>query len=465
MEETFRERLSVLDKKGGRNWIYAKKPKGFFYDIRKWVSYLLLTTLFIMPFIKIDGHPFMLFNVLGREFIIFGVFFAPQDFYIFALVMIFFVVFIILFTIVFGRLFCGWVCPQTIFLEMLFRRIEYWIEGDANQQKKLDAEKWHTSKIIKKTSKHILFFVLSFWIANTFLAYLIGIDSLYLLVVETPTKHLSSFIALVVFTGAFYGNFAFFRELSCIVVCPYGRLQSVLLDKSSIVVAYDYIRGEPRGKIQKSKPLEENKKGACVDCNLCVQVCPTGIDIRNGTQMECVNCTACIDACDEVMVKTHQPTGLIRYASDENIKTGTKLKFNTRIAAYSAVLFLLAVLIGFLLFTRPEVQVQLLRAQGTLFYEVNPTILSNLYNLELMNKTFKKMDIEIKVKDNVGKIKWVDGIKQFSLNKKENKKATFFIEMQKKDLQNISTKITLSVFVNGKLSKEIQCSFLGGGKS
>ena len=453
MEETFRERLGILDKKGARNWIYAKQPKGYFYNWRKLLTYILLTALFVTPFIKIDGHPFMLFNILGREFIIFGVFFAPQDFYIFALVMIFFVVFIIVFTIAFGRLFCGWVCPQTIFLEMLFRRIEYWIEGDANQQRKLNEEKWYTSKIIKKTVKHILFFALSFWIANTFLAYLIGIDALYLLVVETPFKHLYTFSALVIFTGVFYGNFAFFRELSCIIVCPYGRLQSVLLDKNSIVVAYDYIRGEPRGKIKKNELLSSEPKGDCVACSLCVQVCPTGIDIRNGTQLECVNCTACIDACDEVMVKTHQPTGLIRYASEENIKHGAKLTFNSRLTSYSIVLFLLATLIGFLLFTRPAIQVQILRAQGTLFYEVNPQTLSNLYNIELMNKTFKKMNVEIKIKNNVGKIKWIDGINEFSLDKKESRKSTFFIEMPKENLKNISTKIELLIFINGKVSK------------
>lgn len=462
METTFREQLSVLDKKGGRSWIYAKKPKGFFYNWRKIVAAILLIALFTMPFIKINGHPFMLFNVLEREFVIFGVPFFPQDFYIFALVMLLGVVFITLFTAIFGRLFCGWICPQTIFMEFVFRRIEYWIEGDASQQKKLNAQAWNNQKIVKKTTKHILFIIFSFWIANTFLAYLIGVDALWKMVEETPIKHTGTFIALVIFTGAFYGNFAFFRELACVVVCPYGRLQSVLLDKNSLVVAYNYLRGEPRGKIKKNQiQTETNKKGSCVDCGLCVQVCPTGIDIRNGTQMECVNCTACIDACDEVMLKTNQPLGLISYASEESIKTGKKFQFTNRILAYSIVLFLLSGLVLFLLFTRPQVQAYILRAQGTLFYEVNEKTLANLYNAEFVNKTFNEMKVEIKTKYKYAKIKMVGEKSNFILKKQETKKTTFFIEMPKEKLTKANTNIPVLLIVNGEVKKEINCNFLG----
>ncbi len=474
MDTTFREQVGVLDKKGGRNWIYAKKPKGYFYNWRKVMAFALLIVLFATPFIKINGHPFMLFNIVGREFIIFGVPFFPQDFYIFALVMLLGLVFIALFTVAFGRLFCGWVCPQTIFMEFVFRRIEYWIEGDASQQKKLNALDWTTDKILKKTTKHILFFLWSFWIANTFLAYFIGVDALWKMVEETPIKHAGTFFALVVFTGAFYGNFAFFRELSCIVVCPYGRMQSVLLDKNSLVVAYNYLRGEPRGKIQKNQKELENelentlgnttkntKKGDCVDCGLCVQVCPTGIDIRNGTQMECVNCTACIDACDEVMLKIDKPLGLITYASDESIKTGQKFQFTTRILAYSIVLLLLSTVVLFLLLTRPQVQVYVLKAQGTLFYEVNPNTLANLYNGEFVNKTFEEISIEIKPKYPEATIKMIGEKTTFKLQKQETKKATFFIEMPRQKLKKINTNVVLLLLVNGKVKKEINCSFLG----
>lgn len=463
METTFKEQIGILDKKGERNWIYAKKPKGYFYNWRKMVSWILLAILFTMPFIKIDGHPFMLFNILQREFIIFGVPFIPQDFYIFALVMLLGVVFIALFTVIFGRLFCGWVCPQTIFMEFVFRRIEYWMEGDVSAQKKLNALDWNAEKILKKTTKHTLFFLVSFCIANTFLAYLVGVDALWKMVEETPMQHVGTFSALVIFTGVFYANFAFLRELACVVVCPYGRLQSALLDKNSLVVAYNYLRGEPRKKIKKNETNIENspKKGDCVDCGLCVRVCPTGIDIRNGTQMECINCTACIDACDEVMVKLNKPTGLIGYSSENSLNTAKRFKITMRVVAYSIILALLGGLVTVLLLVRPAIQVDILRAQGTLFYEVNPYTLSNLYNVEFVNKTFRNMNVSFKPKDQEVTLKMIGEKNTFTLHKQERKKSTFFVEMPRKKLKKVSTDIVLLLLVDGKIKKEVYCKFLG----
>src|SRR6478609_3838398 len=317
--EGYRDSISLIDKGGDRNWVYTKKPKGHLYNGRNWFNILLIVLLFTGPFLKYNGHPLMLLNVLDRKFIILGIPFWPQDMPLFALLMLTFVMFIIVFTVVFGRVWCGWACPQTIFMEMLFRKIEYWIEGDFKAQQKLDKQEWNTDKIIRKTSKHILFFALSVWIANTFLSYVIGVDEVWKLISDGPTEHPGKFFSLIVFSTVFYFVFAKFREIICIVVCPYGRLQGLMLDKNSIVVAYDYLRGEPRG--HKKKGVEQNL-GDCVDCHRCVQVCPTGIDIRNGTQLECINCTACIDECNDVMVKVHKPKGLIRYASQEEISTG-----------------------------------------------------------------------------------------------------------------------------------------------
>jgi len=302
--EKYRDSISLVDKGGDRNWVYPKKPKGPLYTGRTWFSISLMVLLFAGPFIKLNGHPLLLLNVLERKFIILGIPFWPQDMPLFALLMLTFVMFIIVFTVVFGRVWCGWACPQTIFMEMLFRKIEYFIEGDFKAQKKLDDQSWNTEKIIKKTAKHIVFFALSVLIANTFLSYLIGIDEVKMLVLDGPMAHLGKFTALIIFSAVFYAVFAKFREIICIVVCPYGRLQGLMLDRNSIVVAYDFLRGEPRGFRKKGV---EQSLGDCVDCKRCVQVCPTGIDIRNGTQLECINCTACIDECNDVMTHINQP--------------------------------------------------------------------------------------------------------------------------------------------------------------
>ena len=357
--ESYRDHIATVDEQGKRIWIYPKKPTGKYYNFRTYVSWILLALLFGMPFIKVNGDPLFLFNILERRFILFSVVFTPQDMHLFALAMITLVVFIVLFTVVFGRLFCGWVCPQTIFMEMVFRKIEYAIEGDANQQRKLNIAPWTRDKAIKKISKHAIFYLIAILIANTFLAYIIGIDDLFEIISEPVSQHIGGFLALLIFSAVFYFVFARFREQVCIVVCPYGRLQSVMLVKESIVVAYDWIRGEPRGKIKKKKGPEAEQlpePGDCIACKLCVQVCPTGIDIRNGIQLECVNCTACMDACDEVMEKVDRPKGLIRYDSISGIEQGNKKVLDTRVWAYSGVLLALIGLQIYLFSIRSDVE-------------------------------------------------------------------------------------------------------------
>ena len=243
-EENFRDRIATVDAEGKRKWIYPKKPSGWYYDKRKLLSYGLLLFLFAGPYLRIGGEPILQIDIIHRKFIILGQIFWPQDLYIFALMMISFIIFIALFTIIFGRLFCGWICPQTIFMEMVFRRIEYWIEGDYKQQRALDKAPWTRDKVIKKTGKHLIFWGNSFLIANTFLAYIIGTEELWKIILEPPSQHIVGLIGIIVFTSLFYGVFSRFREQVCTSVCPYGRLQGVLLDKDSMVVAYDHVRGE-----------------------------------------------------------------------------------------------------------------------------------------------------------------------------------------------------------------------------
>lgn len=457
-QESFREQLGVLERTGKRHWIYPKKVNGFYYKARTVFGIVLLTALFGMPFIKINGHPFMLFNILERKFIIFGVPFFPQDFFLLALTLITFIVFVALFTVVFGRLFCGWACPQTIFMEMVFRRIEYWIEGDANAQKRLDASPWNKEKIFKKTLKHFLFFLVSFVIAHTFLSYLIGIDALFAMMREGIAAHWLTFLILLVFTGAFYAVFAFVREIVCIVVCPYGRMQSVLLDSNSVVVAYDFVRGEPRGKIKKGA---ESLKGDCIDCKLCVQVCPTGIDIRNGTQLECINCTACIDACDEVMEKIGKPKKLIRYDSMQGIKSGKKFKITGRMVGYSAVLVLLLAIIGVALFTRDEIQTNIMRTPGMMYQKIDAHTVGNLYNITLVNKTFDEKTVTLALEEKqAGTIKIVGNQKEFRLKPQEVLKGTFFIQIPNSEIKESVLKIKVKVFSENKLIEEIKTYFL-----
>nr|WP_317045785.1 4Fe-4S binding protein [Brumimicrobium salinarum] len=252
-EDEFRDSISTVDEDGKRIWVYPKKPKGFFHKWRLVLSIFLLVLLFAAPHINIGGQPLVLIGILERKFVLFGQVFWPQDLYIFAFTMILLIVFIILFTVVFGRIFCGWICPQTIFMEFVFRKIEYWIEGDWTHQKKLNKQPWNREKIFKKTAKHSIFLLISFLIGNTFLAYIIGADELWKIQTDPLTAHLGGFIAMIVFSLVFYGVFAFLREQVCTTICPYGRLQGVLLDKDSIIVAYDHKRGEPRGRFKKMK--------------------------------------------------------------------------------------------------------------------------------------------------------------------------------------------------------------------
>ena len=504
--ETYRDVLSTVDKEGKRVWLYPKKPKGRFYNARTWVSVVFLAFFLVMPFITYQAEPILLFNVLERKFIIFGLLFMPQDFYLFVLAMLTFLVFIVLFTVIFGRLFCGWVCPQTVFMEMIFRKIEYWIEGDGNAQRRLDAAEWSSDKIRKKLLKHTIFFLIAVVVANYFLAYIIGMKAVLQIVTEPLSKNILGFATMLGFSGIFYWVFASLREQVCTTICPYGRLQSVLLVPDSIVVAYDFVRGEPRGKIKKQKnaPLSSPRKeeklqkepcingcpdcadcaatnnilkniqesvtnidspkpqlGDCIDCNLCVQVCPTGIDIRNGTQLECTNCTACIDACDEVMVKVNRPKGLIRYDSLNGIKVGKRQIWTPRVAAYSVVLTLLLVLDVFLITGRSDLEMTVLRSPGQMYQEVDSQHISNLYTFQIVNKTYNELPLVLKVKDDEGTIKYVGNVTTPSVSAGKMTDGVFFIIMNKDKLTGLKTTLYIEVYSNNKLMDKVKTSFVG----
>lgn len=459
-EGSFRDSISTIDKEGHRKWIFPKKPGGKYYNARTLVSVVLLVFLFAGPFIRISGEPLLMMNVLERKFVLFGQVFWPQDFYLFGLAMITLAVFIIVFTVIFGRVFCGWVCPQTIFMEMVFRKIEYWIEGDWKHQQALKKMEWNAEKIRKKTLKHIVFYGISFLIANTFLAYIIGSDELIKIIADPPSQHIAGLISILIFSAIFYGVFAKFREQVCIVVCPYGRLQGVLLDRNTIVVAYDRLRGETRAKFKKNESRSEAKKGDCIDCHHCVDVCPTGIDIRNGTQLECVNCTACIDACNHMMDSVGLQPGLIRYASESEIAERKPFKFTTRMKAYSAVLTLLIVAMTALLVTRSDISATILRTPGMLFQEQEGGKISNLYNYKIINKTGHAIPLSIKPIDPNIEIKFV-GSDKIVVNEQGMAQGALFIYADKSKLKKMKSKFTLGFYSGDELLYKTKTTFIG----
>ncbi len=459
-DEEFRDTLGTVDETGKRIWLHPKKPKGYYHNLRIGFTFLLLGLLFAGPFITISGRPLLLLNVFERKFVIFGQAFWPQDFFLLALLGITFFVFVILFTVVFGRLWCGWACPQTLFMEMVFRKIEYWIEGDANQQRKLNSKPWNFEKIRKKGLKHLIFLSIAILIAHTVMSYLIGIEQVKEIVSQSPATNMAGFTGMLFFTGLFYWVFAYLREQACVAICPYGRLQGVLLDNKSIAVMYDWLRGEPRGKISK-KTSDSSDKGDCIDCKLCVHACPTGIDIRNGTQLECVNCTACIDACDEVMLKVNKPKGLIRYASYDSIKTGAKTLFNTRVKAYSVVLLVLIGILTTALMTRSDIETTILKVPGQLYQKTDEGKISNLYNIQFVNKTFDDLVITLKVIDNdMAVISKVGGGEQ-ELIGNSHSEGIYFIEIPKEGITSARMKLKVGVFVNDELVETTSTKFLG----
>lgn len=459
--ETFRDSVGTMEQSGKRKWVYPKKPRGKFTNYRYLVSIILLFIYFAVPFIKINGNPLLMFNIIDREFFIFGQPFYPQDFFILTLGAIASIVFIIVFTVAFGRIFCGWICPQTIFLEMIFRKVEYAIEGDRNKQIKLDKQPWNSEKIWKRGLKWTIFLIISLVITHIMFMYVVGYEEVFKIMSEGPFAHTTNFLVMIVFTAAFYFVFAWFREQVCTLVCPYGRLQGVLIDKQTINVFYDFKRGENRSSWRKGEDRKEAGKGDCIDCHQCVVVCPTGIDIRDGQQLECVNCTACIDACDEVMEKVGLPKGLIRYATEDEIEKEVPFKFTSRMKGFTVVLMALIGVLVFLLVNRGEMEAKFIKPSGSTYF-VREGKLYNTYNFTFLNKTNDKKIVTIKVLEPAHGAVSYTGTSKITVNRDAIAKGTITIGFPEAEITHSKQNITIGVYdTKGKLIDTYETYFEG----
>ncbi|MEO8076707.1 MAG: cytochrome c oxidase accessory protein CcoG [Acidobacteriota bacterium] len=456
--DSFRNELASVAADGRRRWIYARQPAGRYYTARTAVAALLVTFLFAAPFVTIGGQPLMLLNVIERRFVLLGIVFPPQDLYLLVLIALSALVTLALVTVVAGRIWCGWLCPQTVFLEMLFRRIEYLIDGSAEQQLRRNRGPWTADRVRRTVLKQTLFLALSLIIANVFLAWVIGAAAVRALIADTPAHHPAGFTAMMIFTTVFYLVFARFREQACVLACPYGRMMSALLDRRTVTVTYDYRRGEPRGR--RTAAAVQPATGDCVDCHRCVTVCPTGIDIRNGIQLECVSCAACVDACDDVMTRVGKPVGLIRHTSAERVESGGGRWVTARAVGYAIVWLVLVVTVGRLVATRADLDVLVLRQAGTMYVALPGGDVANFYTVQALNRTSHPATFSVDVLEPRGAIATPLG-PLGSVGPHALQDGRLLIRVPRTSLVGSSTPVRVRINAPGHAALFVESSFLG----
>ncbi len=385
--------LSTLEKDGTRRWLNPKLSKGFFLNRRRIVAYVLIAIFTLLPFLKVGGKPFILLDIQAREFTIFGFTFLPTDTVLLAMFMVGLLLSIFLMTALFGRVWCGWACPQTVYMEFLYRPIERLFDGTSGRggKKKKSVAAWRTF------AKYVVFLIISVYLANTFLAYFIGVETLSQWVTQSPFEHPVPFLVMAAVTVAMMFDFCYFREQLCIIACPYGRFQSVMLDQSSLIVSYDQRRGDPRGKASKKNKDSLPVLGDCVDCGNCVTTCPTGIDIRDGLQMECINCTQCIDACNTVMEKLGRAPDLIRYSSQLNDQGKPVGLLRPRTIIYPLLLIAIASAFVIVFAGKKDFDAEIFRGPGNPHTMTEDGMVRNILNLQITNRLDSPMTFETEV--------------------------------------------------------------------
>lgn len=385
--------LSTLTAEGKRRWLYPTLSRGRFLKWRGIVAWVLIAAYLAMPIVRINGRPAILLDLLHREFTILGTTFYPTDTVLLMLLFIGTLVAIVLVTALLGRVWCGWACPQTVYMEFVFRPIERLFEGAEHRRKRRDEGPLTFDKAWRKTTKWAAFTVISLLLAHSLVAYFVGWESLLRWMTEPPTQHWGYFLMMAFTTGLILFDFGIFREQMCTIACPYARFQSVLLDRESLIVSYDPYRGEPRGKVSKNGASED--VGDCVDCFACVRTCPVGIDIREGLQMECIACTQCIDACDSIMDNLERPRGLIRYTSETALETGKSRILRPRVLLYGAMMLLVSGLFLGALVAREPFDVEIVRAPGTPFMELPDGQIANRLRFRVQNQTNRSDQLSI----------------------------------------------------------------------
>jgi len=379
------EVLTTMTSDGKRRWMYPVKSKGRFLNRRRVVGFVLVLVYLLMPVIKIGGKPGILLDFAHREFAILGMVFYPTDTLLLMFFMIGTLLSVILFTALLGRVWCGWGCPQTVYLEFVFRPIERLIEGKENVRRRRDNGPWTFDKVWRKTLKLSIYLIISLALAHTFVAYFVGWSNLLSWVTSSPSEHSGFFFMMAITTGLIMFDFTVFREQMCTIACPYARMQSVLLDPDSLIVSYDPTRGEPRGK--RSKKNANVKQGDCIDCGACVRTCTTGIDIREGLQMECIACTQCIDACDTIMDRIGLPYGLIRYTSENAIFRKKARILRVRTVIYALLFVGMATALTILISSRGSYDINVGRSVGDPYMVLPDNTVANRLRFRVRNQT------------------------------------------------------------------------------
>ncbi|MHC5115115.1 MAG: cytochrome c oxidase accessory protein CcoG [Planctomycetota bacterium] len=382
--------LSTLNKDGTRRWMRPRVSPGRFLTGRRVVAYALIVIFTVLPYLRINGKPTILLDIPDREFTFFGTTFLPTDTLLLAFLLLAVFIGIFLITALFGRLWCGWACPQTVYMEFLYRPVErLWSGRNYRSGGKTKLATW------RRIGKYATYLVLSVFLAHTFLAYFVGVETLFQWVQRSPLEHPTAFIVMVATTGLMMFDFCYFREQVCTLMCPYGRFQSVLLDRQSLIIGYDTKRGEPRGK--KRRGEDATDRGDCIDCKLCVVTCPTGIDIRDGLQMECVGCAQCIDACDEVMDRIERPRGLIRYSSQAAMETGKRRLLRPRVVIYPLLLAVVLTLFGVTLAGKAPADVDFLRNRSRPYVVLDSGAVATQLLVKITNRTDEPREYRIVV--------------------------------------------------------------------
>lgn len=455
MSSDFRETLYTVDKTGKRNWVYPTVVKGFFYRNRTVVIILLLLNYLSLPWLTVANKQAVFLDIFNRRFVFFGQTFWATDTGVLAIVLGALGVSLFFFTALLGRVWCGWACPETVFLEFVFRPIENLIEGSPAQRKKLDQGPWDLNKIIRKGLKYLVFIVLSWFIASTFLAYFLGRERLLEMMRHSPSQNIEMFVLTLAMMGVMLFQFGWFREQFCTVLCPYARFQSVLMDANSILVGYDKSRGEPRGK------SKDSGSGDCVDCGLCLRVCPTGIDIRNGTQLECIHCAACVDACDSIMVKLNRPKGLIRYSTENQLEGKAQKIFRPRVVIYGLILFIYFCAFIYYLSHRQLTDVRILRGKTDAPFSIlENNRLINHFTLHVSNKGEEENNYFLKVHDN-SQVEATVPLVPFNLKADSDASIPVFFQFNKELLHQGKASIEVEVYSEKGFSTLVKVTLLG----